>query len=261
ARSTLTKKPIQYFSAKLTLSRLNNAEYIPNWQMWDTGVNRAVQINHNYQWKHGKKSGNYELFFETTINGSDTHYSQFTFTTVNQFSMVMPFELRVFGGWQSENIPSQNSFRLNGASYFSAAHTSWLYNSIGSLPISLTDHGHFQVPGGGNIRSKISTTPILNWLTALNLQTDPSELLGSLAIYSKVNQYLKIQPKLFLGWAVYEKEAGDIDSVIEFGGGVIRPLKKIPPALGTYVLRFDAAVPVWGKNVESNWVISLHREF
>ncbi|NQU68219.1 MAG: M1 family metallopeptidase [Candidatus Marinimicrobia bacterium] len=260
-RSTLTKKPYHELELKYREDRLSDTDYLPTWQSWDEGQNRSFVLNHQYHWKRGKISGDYEVACETSVNGSQAHYTQYMFSTIHRINRTIPISIRTFIGWQSDTTPSQMSLRLTGDSFFNSAHTNWMYGGKGSLPASLVNDGHFQVSGGGNIISFIDPSVNLRWLEGINFQADPSQILEKISGYSKITDFISIHPNIFMNCAIYETTIGESNSIVEVGAGITRPLSFIPPALGKYTFRLDGAVPVWGKDADSNWVVSLQKAF
>ena len=260
-RSTLTEKPYHELSLIYRMNRLNDPKYVPIWQSWEAGLNRSIILNHQYHWKQGKITGDYEVKYETSIHGSREQFTQYWVTTIHRIKWDLPLDIRTFIGWQSDGTPSQMAMKLTGDTYFNSAHASWMYGGRGGLPSFLFHGDHFQVPGGGNLRSLISPAIRLRWQEVINLQTDPSSYFEQIAGYSTVKDYLGITPLIFVNGAMYESTSGRSDAIIEFGAGITRPMSIIPPALGTYTLRIDGAVPLWGPDAGSKVVVSLQQAF
>jgi hypothetical protein len=253
--------PYHDIQVSIQTSKLNSSQYTPEWQSWEFGQVQSLKLSHGYYWAKGESTGDYIVDIETSINGSDFNYNQITLTTINNLTFFLPLDIRTFSGWQSGSVPSQVSFRLNGASFFNTVQKNWFYSGVGIFPDDFTENSHIHSSGGGNIRSEYIITSPLKWMTAINVQTNPSSFLENLTGYDKVIKKLKIQPLVFVNWNYFKNISDETETIFEAGVGLTRPLTIIPPSLGEYVIRFDGAVPVWGKDAEKNWVFSLEKTF
>jgi|GEM_PF-290963 len=269
--------PYHEAAARLSYSRLVDADYLPRGIRWDKGAVQTLQLSYSYQNRYFN-SPRVVIGMETSVWKSDRSFSKIYFTYFRPVELVrwyLTLNLRMYAGYAVGNVPAQEQFYLSGASPQEMFHQRF-FRSAGTVPASLWQHGlarHWYADGGGSMSGYYDAN-----LAANKIWTNNLDLYISNPLRRMFRQDLLFlthsRPFLFIDGGLTWKHDRNLTAqfrkrwLADAGAGMVYDLSIIPDWWGKYQLRFE--VPFWvsrpaingdGRTFKFRWLAGLYNSF
>ncbi|MCC7143174.1 MAG: M1 family metallopeptidase [Candidatus Eisenbacteria bacterium] len=267
-RVRLYEDPVHRLRLFYRHSRLRDADYLPDGQVWGRGGLRSLHGQYAFDWSRRTVRGTHLIDLESSAYGGTRDWAGARVESRFRWSGSRPVRLRLFGALEDGEVPPQYALRPGGASFFDAAERNWMLAAHRSLPVG-SEERRLHVGGGANLRhlnqTHSGTGERVDRMIGLNLEQQAATPAFAKRL-SVRGQSLWPQFYSFLGaaWLRGRTQESVGDSIFvrslrvhgsdedhpggvhrrwsfrgEVGIGAYLPLVWIPSSLGDYTLRTD----------------------